>query len=172
MNVEALARSGRRLVLDADALTVFAGEADRLRGIVKAPAVLTPHVGEFERLFPGVLEKAKTRIDAARFAAERAGCVVLLKGADTVLAAPDGRAMVNTHASPFLATAGAGDVLAGIVGGLLAQGLDPFDAACAGAWIHGDAGLRAGPGLTSEDLDEALRKVIANLHERRHAAVM
>ena len=89
---------------------------------------------------------------------------MLLKGPDTVIAAPDGRAVVNTHATPFLATAGTGDVLAGIIGGLLAQGLDPFDAACAGAWMHGDAGLRAGPGLTAEDLEASLRETIAALY--------
>jgi NAD(P)H-hydrate repair Nnr-like enzyme with NAD(P)H-hydrate dehydratase domain len=94
--------------------------------------------------------------------------VVLLKGADTVIAAPDGRAVVNTHATPFLATAGAGDVLAGIIGGLLAQGLPAFDAACAAAWMHGDAGLRVGAGLTAEDLDQALRGALHDLHANRH----
>jgi NAD(P)H-hydrate repair Nnr-like enzyme with NAD(P)H-hydrate dehydratase domain len=101
-----------------------------------------------------------------RAAAAKANAVVLLKGPDTVIAAPDGRAVVNTHATPFLATAGSGDVLAGVIGGLLAQGLDAFDAACAGAWMHGDAGLRAGPGLTAEDLDLALKQVIADLYGR------
>ncbi len=86
-----------------------------------------------------------------------------------MVAAPDGRAVVNTHATPFLATAGSGDVLAGLIGGLMAQGLDPFDAACAGAWMHGDAGLRAGPGMTAEDLDGALRQAVADLYARRAA---
>src|SRR5690606_33200034 len=96
--------------------------------------------------------------------------VVLLKGPDTVIAAPDGRAVVNTHATPFLATAGTGDVLAGVIGGLLAQGLDPFDAACAGAWLHGEAGIRVGPGLTAEDLDTSLRDVLAALYHARPQA--
>ncbi len=167
-NVEALAKAARSLVLDADALSVFAGQVDVLRGILSAPTILTPHTGEFERLFPGRLGSSANRIEAVRSAAKDANAVVLLKGPDTVIAAPDGRAVVNIHATPFLATAGSGDVLAGIIGGLLAQGLDAFDAACAGAWTHGDAGLRAGPGLTAEDLDQALRDVIGSLHLARH----
>lgn len=166
-NVEALARDGRRLVLDADGLTVFAGEADALKAALAAECVLTPHVGEFERLFPGLLNGSSNRIEAARTAAVRSGAVVLLKGPDTVVAAPDGRAIVNTHASPFLATAGSGDVLAGVIGGLMAQGLSAFDAASAGAWMHGDAGMRAGPGTTAEDLDYWLKVVIAELHAMR-----
>jgi ADP-dependent NAD(P)H-hydrate dehydratase / NAD(P)H-hydrate epimerase len=102
-----------------------------------------------------------------RQAAKQAGAVVLLKGPDTVIASPDGRAVVNTHATPFLATAGTGDVLAGILGGLVAQDVGPFDAACAGAWMHGDAGIRAGPGLTAEDLDLALKETLAELYENR-----
>ena len=167
-NIEALARAGRSLVLDADALTVFGGQSVQLRAILSAPAILTPHTGEFERLFPGLLAKSANRIDAVRAAASEVNTVVLLKGADTVIAAPDGRAVVNTHATPFLATAGAGDVLAGIIGGLLAQGLPAFDAACAAAWMHGDAGLRVGAGLTAEDLDQALRGALHDLHANRH----
>lgn len=163
-NVKALARAGRSLVLDADALTVFAGQVDHLRTILTAPAILTPHTGEFERLFPNLLAASPNRIEAVRAAAAQINAVVLLKGADTVIAAPDGRAVVNTHASPFLATAGTGDVLAGLTGGLLAQGLPPFEAACAAAWLHGDAGLRAGPGLTAEDLDQSLRQSISALY--------
>jgi NAD(P)H-hydrate repair Nnr-like enzyme with NAD(P)H-hydrate dehydratase domain len=125
--------------------------------------VLTPHAGEFERLFPGLLAASPNKIDAARAAAKQVEQVVLLKGFDTVTAAPDGRAAVNTHASPFLATAGSGDVLAGIVGGLLTTH-DAFDAACIGAWLHGDAGLRVGPGLIAEDLDVALRQSLAALY--------
>ncbi|MEQ1784997.1 MAG: NAD(P)H-hydrate dehydratase, partial [Hyphomonadaceae bacterium] len=168
-NVEALAQADRTLVLDADAITVFKGEAETLGGLLEAPAVLTPHMGEFERLFPGVMAHAATKIEAVRTAAKQVGAVVLLKGPDTVIAAPDGRAAVNIHASPFLATAGSGDVLAGIIGGLLAQGLDAFDAACAGAWMHGDAGIRAGAGMTAEDLDHALRESIGGLYDARGA---
>jgi NAD(P)H-hydrate repair Nnr-like enzyme with NAD(P)H-hydrate dehydratase domain len=90
----------------------------------------------------------------------------VLKGPDTVVATPDGRASVNTHATPFLATAGSGDVLAGVIGGLLAQGMDAFDAACAGVWMHGDAGRRAGPGMMADDLDAALRETIADLYAK------
>lgn len=164
-NVEALAGAGRALILDADALSVFAGEADALEALLIAPAVLTPHAGEFERLFPGLLERSVNKVEAARQAAALTGAVVLLKGPDTVVAAPDGHAVVNTHGTPFLATAGSGDTLAGIVAGLMAQGMDAFDAACAGAWLHGDAGLRIGPGLTAEDLGGALRDALKDLHE-------
>jgi hydroxyethylthiazole kinase-like uncharacterized protein yjeF len=180
-NVEALLRAGRRSVLDADAISVFGDDAKSLAvltvegGMVRendglpkgAFVVMTPHVGEFERLRPGLLATSPSRITAAVNTAAMTGCVVLLKGPDTVIAAPDGRAVVNTHATPFLATAGSGDVLAGIIGGLMAQGMDAFDAACAGAWLHGDAGLRAGPGMTAEDLDGALREAIAALYEAR-----
>jgi ADP-dependent NAD(P)H-hydrate dehydratase / NAD(P)H-hydrate epimerase len=165
-NVEALAKADCTLVLDADAITVFAGEAERLGGLLEAPAVLTPHTGEFERLFPGVLGAASSKIEAAREGARRVGAVIVLKGPDTVIAAPDGRAVVNMHATPFLATAGSGDVLAGIIGGLLAQGMDAFDAACAGVWMHGDAGRRVGPGLVADDLQPALRETIASLYAR------
>lgn len=164
-NVEAL--SGQRLVLDADGLSVFAGNVAALKKVVSADCVLTPHVGEFERLWPGLRDRATDKVAATRRAAEEVGAVVLLKGPDTVIAAPDGRAVVNLHATPFLATAGSGDTLAGIIGGLMATGMDAFDAACAGVWMHGDAGLRAGPGLTAEDLYVALKETIGALYEGR-----
>jgi hydroxyethylthiazole kinase-like uncharacterized protein yjeF len=166
-NVEWLAKAGRALVLDADALTVFAGEADALKKLLSTPAVLTPHMGEFERMFPGLMAASSNKIEAARSAAAKSGAVVVLKGPDTIIAAPDGRAVVNAHATPFLATAGSGDVLAGIAGGLLAQGLDPFIAAAAAVWMHGDAGLRSGPGMVATDLDAALRDTIAGLYAAR-----
>ncbi len=147
------------LVLDADALTVM---APLTRGFTSRD-VLTPHVGEFRRAFPGIYGLTPNRIEAARAAAAYARCVVLLKGPDTVVAAPDGRAIVNTTGTPFLATAGSGDVLAGIIGGLIAQGMDSFAAACAGAWMHGRAAQAFGPGLIAEDLPELLPGVLSGL---------
>ncbi|MBC7139036.1 MAG: NAD(P)H-hydrate dehydratase [Defluviimonas sp.] len=158
----------RATVLDADALTALAGEASpfaRLHGA----CILTPHAGEFARLFPDIAERlaapasrgpAYSRLDATRDAAARAGCTVLLKGPDTVIAAPGGEAALNAaaydRAAPWLATAGAGDVLAGFIAGLLARGLDPFPAAAAAAWLHVEAARSFGPGLIAEDLPERL----------------
>jgi len=141
----ALLAAGRRVVADADALGAYAGQPEALKGC----AVLTPHEGEFERLFGPV---GPDRIAAARTAARQVGAVVLLKGADTVVAAPDGRVAVNDSAPPWLATAGAGDVLAGLVAALLAQGMPGWDAAAAAAWLHGRAAALAGPGLIAEGL--------------------
>jgi hydroxyethylthiazole kinase-like uncharacterized protein yjeF len=147
------------LVLDADAITVLAPLTHGL----DARDVMTPHVGEFRRAFPGLWSNSETRIDAARAAAAYARCVVLLKGPDTVVAAPDGRAVVNTTGTPFLATAGAGDVLAGMIAALIAQGMDSFHAACAGAWLHGRTAERLGPGLIAEDLPEELPATLKEL---------
>jgi hydroxyethylthiazole kinase-like uncharacterized protein yjeF len=147
------------LVLDADALTLLSpithGFTDR--------DVMTPHVGEFRRAFPGIYSSAETHIDAARAAAAYARCVVLLKGPDSVIAAPDGRAIVNTTGTPFLATAGAGDVLSGIIAGLIAQGMASFEAAAAAAWLHGRTAEAFGPGLIAEDLTEGLPAVLNDL---------
>lgn len=145
-------------VLDADALTIIA------RGACAPSAhdILTPHVGEFRRLFPGLLEQSQSRIEAVREGARRTGCTVLLKGPDTVIAATDGRAIVNTTGAPYLATAGSGDVLAGMIGGLVAQGMDGFAAAAAAAWVHGRAG-EGGPGLIAEDIPELLPKLLRDL---------
>ena len=167
LNVLALARTGAALVLDADAITVFREDPDELFDLLDRDDVLTPHPGEFERLFPGLLATSTDRIAAARAAADRAGSVVLLKGADTVIAAPDGRCAVNGNGSPFLATAGSGDVLAGFIGGLVAQGMESFEAACAGAWIHAEAAELHGPGLISEDLPGLAPAVLRRLYDER-----
>lgn len=167
LNVLALARTGAALILDADAITVFRDDPEELYSLLDRDDVLTPHVGEFERLFPGLLAASAERIAAARTAAERAGAVLLLKGADTVIAAPDGRCAVNINGSSWLATAGSGDVLAGFIGGLVAQGMESFEAACAGAWIHAEAAELHGPGLISEDLPGLAPAVLRRLFDER-----
>ncbi|NKD87065.1 NAD(P)H-hydrate dehydratase [Haematospirillum sp. 15-248] len=152
------------IVLDADAINTFAGRVDELRAIVRtaaAPIVMTPHEGEFGRLFPemGTLP----RLVKARQAARDLGVFMVLKGADTIIAAPDGMAAVTTHAVPWLATAGSGDVLAGIIAANLAGGMDGFSAACAGVWLHAEAGRHLGKGMVAEDISLALPHILAQL---------
>jgi hydroxyethylthiazole kinase-like uncharacterized protein yjeF len=174
--VPAALSAGRAVVLDADALTAFGDDPAALFALLHDKCVLTPHGGEFARLFPDLADKlnapattgpAYSKVDATRAAAERAGCVVLFKGPDTVIAAPDGRCSINSaqyeRAAPWLATAGAGDVLAGFITGLLARGFAPMKAAETAAFCHVECARGFGPGLIAEDLPEALPAVLRDL---------
>jgi len=163
-NVESLLSSNAKAVLDADALTVFSDDRDAFYQQLRPDDLITPHIGEFKRLFGDLLDTEPNKVEATRKAAQLAGCVVLLKGPDTVVARPDGTAIVNTHATRWLATAGSGDVLAGIAGGLIAQGVDTFTAAAMASWLHGEAGRRVGAGLIAEDLESELPDILSDLH--------
>lgn len=170
VKTEAMLAAGPAVVLDADALTAFADKPqalfDRIAENPERRVVMTPHEGEFARLFPDLHSTSTSRLERARSAAARARCVILLKGADTVVAAPDGRAVISANAPSCLATAGAGDVLAGFVGGLLAQGMPALEAAAAGAWIHGEAAGIVGPGLIAEDLPDRVPPILNMLTKR------
>jgi len=174
--VAATLAARRGTVLDADALTSFAEDPAKLFALLHPACVLTPHMGEFARLFPDIAEKlnapatkgpAYSKVDAAREAAARAGCVVLLKGPDTVIVDPQGRAAINSahyeRAAPWLATAGSGDVLAGMITGLLARGFAPMAAAETAAWLHVEAARKFGPGLIAEDIPEMIPAVFRDL---------
>lgn len=166
-------RSGRAVVLDADALTALAGDPGRHFAMLHARCILTPHDGEFARLFPDLAARLAdhqdelSRVEAVRSAAKRTGATVLLKGPDTVIASPDGATRLNAalydRVAPWLATAGSGDVLAGFIAGLIARGVPPLSAASNAAWLHVDCALGASPGLIAEDLPEALPDVFRRL---------
>jgi NAD(P)H-hydrate epimerase len=175
----AMLRTRRAVLLDADAISVFADRVGELAGAILGPCILTPHEGEFARLFgaagPGAVGPGATgrgaagvgadgdKLARARAAARTSGAIIVLKGSDTVIAAPDGRAIVNGNAPANLATAGSGDVLSGVILGLLAQGMDGFLAAAAGVWLHGAAAADFGPGLLAEDLPDLLPGVLRRL---------
>jgi len=155
----AMLATGRAVVLDADVFSVFADDPAALFAAIRGPCVMTPHEGEFRRIFAHTGAKTDRAVAAAR----DSKAVIVLKGADTVIAAPDGRCVINANAPPTLATAGAGDVLAGIVLGLLAQGMPAFDAACAAVWLHGAAATSFGAGLIADDLPDLLPAVLREL---------
>ena len=161
-NALALLRTARPVLLDADAISVFASRAAELKQAIRGPCVMTPHEGEFARVF----DIRGDKLNRARAAARQSGAIIVLKGADSVVAAPDGRAIINTNAPASLATAGSGDVLGGLILGLLAQGMDPYPAAAAGVWMHGAAAAAFGPGLLAEDLPDLVPAVLRALeHE-------
>ncbi|ARQ01594.1 NAD(P)H-hydrate dehydratase [Pseudorhodoplanes sinuspersici] len=168
--VMAAVRQDRTMILDADALTSFGEKPNELFTELKnhpeSTAILTPHEGEFSRIFSRMskIPSVKQKLEATQAASHETGSVILLKGADSIIFSPDGRGVISENAPPYLATAGAGDVLAGIIAGLCAQGMPAFEATAAGVWLHGEAASEVGPGLIAEDLPEALRPVYRRLY--------
>jgi len=159
----AMLSSGRPTLLDADALTAFQGNPSALDKAITGACILTPHDGEFARIF----DTSGDKLTRTRAAALRSGAIIVLKGCDTVITEPNGCSVINANAPPTLATAGSGDVLSGIVLGLLAQGMRPFLAAVAGVWLHGAAATEFGPGLIAEDLPDLLPGVLRRLFQHK-----
>ncbi|MGH6874656.1 MAG: ADP-dependent NAD(P)H-hydrate dehydratase, partial [Aestuariivirgaceae bacterium] len=174
--VRAALASGASVVLDADALTSFEASAEELyTAVAELPGravVMTPHAGEFARLFKTAGEPDTSKVALARQAARLSGAAIVFKGADTVVAAPDGMAIVNAGAPPWLATAGTGDVLAGMIGGFLAQRMEPFQAAAAAVFMQGEAALAAGIGLIAEDLPDRIPLVLQRIHRQQNSIGM
>lgn len=165
--VQLLASYPMHLVLDADALTSFSGHLDALTALTRQRdrmVVLTPHEGEFMRLFGAEIGSELSKKERAARAAQLLKAIIVLKGAETIIASPDGRSVANHNAPPWLATAGSGDVLAGLVTGLLARNTPPYEAACAAVWVHGAAGTAVGRGLIADDLPEAVGRIRATLN--------
>lgn len=170
--VQPASAARRVVVLDADALTIIAQEPAKWFGSFALDGahatILTPHEGEFGRLFPEIhADKSLSKLEKARAAAKSAHSIIVYKGPDTVIANPEGRAAINSNGTPLLATAGSGDVLSGIIAGLAGQGMSPFEAACAGAWLHAEAAHTFGPGLIAEDLPSMLPRVLTRLLRQR-----
>lgn len=166
-NVAAVLSSGATVVIDAEGLTAFAADPQELFGLIQqrhAPTILTPHKGEFDAIFPE-LGNAESKLEQAKRAAEISGAVMVFKGPDTVVSAPDGLSAITEGAPPWLATAGTGDVLAGFIVGLCAQGMSPLDAAVAGVWIHSDIARVVGPGMIAEDMSPMLPALLQRLNK-------
>ncbi|MEQ1789282.1 MAG: NAD(P)H-hydrate dehydratase [Rickettsiales bacterium] len=166
--VLAVLAKNKPLLLDADAISVFASNPLLLFSAIKSsksPCVMTPHEGEFKRLFGAFIEDNDSGLIRAKKASQLSGAVVVLKGFNTIIAAPDGRAAINHNATPYLATAGSGDALAGICVGLLAQAMPVFEAACAGVWLHSEVASRFGAGLIAEDIAELLPDLLKEISQ-------
>ena len=165
-HADSILLSNKPCVLDADAISVFEDDLASLTRAIKGPCVMTPHAGEFSRVFGCVPTTEQESARCAIKAAKTSGAVLVLKGNQTMIAAPDGRLIINQNAPPTLATAGSGDVLAGIIAGLLAQGMEAFLAAAAGVWMHGEAANLFGIGLIADDLPDLLPQVLTNIYAK------